>query len=254
MIIQLKNRECKKELLKLLHQNKHKVKQVKTQLREYLVAIGAQEIDIRTIGNLNCVRDVHRVSDDYKLVSRKWKVEPTQIELSEDVKVGNNEFAIIAGPCAIESEKQILDTIRLLKKNGIKLMRGGVFKPRSSPYSFRGLGLEGLKIFHKRCSENGIKIITEVMEYEQIEKMYRYVDIFQVGARNFQNYNLLDALGETDKPVMIKRGLSGTINELLYAAEYVFSEEMKRYCYAKGEYAPLKKPIGTLLTLMQSLF
>ena len=109
-----------------------------------------------------------------------------------------------------------------LKANGVRIMRGGVYKPRTSPYSSRGLGMEGLRMFYKACHENGIKIITEVMEAGQIEAMMPYVDIFQVGARNAQNFNLLEALGEIDKPVLLKRGISGTIDELLYSAEYVF--------------------------------
>ena len=116
-----------------------------------------------------------------------------------------------------------MDTINFLKANGISIMRGGVYKPRSSPYSFRGLGIEGLKLWYKLAKENGIKIVTEVMQVSQIEAMHDYVDIFQVGARNTQNFNLLDELGKVDKPVMIKRGISGTIDELLYSAEYVFS-------------------------------
>ena len=116
-----------------------------------------------------------------------------------------------------------MDTISFLKESGIKIMRGGVYKPRSSPYSFRGLGIEGLKLWYKLAKENGIKFITEVMQVSQIEAMYDYIDIFQVGARNTQNFNLLDELGKQDKPVMIKRGISGTIDELLYSAEYVFS-------------------------------
>ncbi len=130
---------------------------------------------------------------------------------------------MMAGPCSIESEAQVEATVKHLVKNGIKIMRGGVYKPRSSPYSFRGLGLDGLRMFYRLCRAEGIKIITEVMQSDQIEEMFDYVDIFQVGARNAQNFNLLDALGEVDKPVMLKRGISGTIDELLYAAEYVFS-------------------------------
>lgn len=129
----------------------------------------------------------------------------------------------MAGPCSIEGEEQIRATVNVLDRLNIRIMRGGVFKPRSSPYSYRGAGIEGLKLWHSICIEKGIKIISEVMEMDQIEAMYPYIDIYQVGARNSQNFNLLDALGKVDKPVMIKRGLSGTIDELLYSAEYVFS-------------------------------
>src|SRR6056297_3045764 len=169
------------------------------------------------------VKDIHKVDDNYKLVSSKWKVKPTKVVLDKDVYVGSNGFSIMAGPCSVENENQVHQMVDFLKENDIKIMRGGVFKPRSSPYSFRGVGIEGLKMFYGICNAHGIKIITEVMEPEQIELMYDYIDIFQVGARNSQNFNLLDALGKVDKPVMIKRGLSGTIDELLYSAEYIFS-------------------------------
>lgn len=197
--------------------------EVKTQSGNYLVCIGSKEIDIRLIGNLPGVEDVHRVSDSYKLVSRKWKVNPTEINLGDGVVIKENELAIMAGPCSIESESQVAEIVQHLVKNNIKIMRGGVFKPRSSPYAFRGLGIEGLKMFHAQCKPHGIKIITEVMQVSQIAEMHDYVDIFQVGARNSQNFNLLDELGNIDKPVLIKRGMSGTIEELLSSAEYIFA-------------------------------
>ena len=137
--------------------------------------------------------------------------------------IGEGSFSIMAGPCSIESEKQIQLVVDHLKANDVKIMRGGVFKPRSSPYAFRGLGLEGLQMFYRICRENGIKIITEVMQVSQIEEMIDFVDVFQVGARNSQNFNLLDSLGEAQKPVLLKRGISGTLEELLQAAEYIFS-------------------------------
>jgi 3-deoxy-7-phosphoheptulonate synthase len=167
--------------------------------------------------------DIHRVSDDYKLVSRKWKVGRTHVDLGDGVVIGNGNLSIMAGPCSIENEQQVKLTMDHLIKNNVRIMRGGVFKPRSSPYAFRGLGVEGLKMWYRLAREAGIKIVTEVMQVSQIAEMYEYVDIFQVGARNTQNFNLLDELGRVDKPVMIKRGISGTIEELLYSAEYVFS-------------------------------
>ena len=134
----------------------------------------------------------------------------------------------MTGPCSIESEEQVVKVLAHLKEQGVRIMRGGVFKPRSSPYSFRGMGLDGLKMWYRLAREQGIKIITEVMQVSQIEEMYDYVDIYQVGARNTQNFNLLDELGRIDKPVLIKRGISGTIDELLYSAEYVFSAGNER--------------------------
>lgn len=226
MIIQLENNissDERSQVFEILKKFSFKSREVKTQISDYLVVIGNRDFDIRLLGNLKAVKDVHKVDDNYKLVSSKWKTKPTQIKLDEDTYIGSNGFSIMAGPCSIENESQIERMVEFLLSKEVKIMRGGVFKPRSSPYSFRGVGIEGLKQFYAICKVNGIKIITEVMEPEQIEEMYDYVDIFQVGARNSQNFNLLDKLGKVDKPVMIKRGLSGTIDELLYSAEYVFS-------------------------------
>jgi 3-deoxy-7-phosphoheptulonate synthase len=227
MIIQLKSditTEQKNLLSEALSSDKYNITEVKTQAENYLVCIGKKEIDIRNIGNMPGVKDVHIVSDSYKLVSKKWKVNNTAIDLGDGVSIGGNGISIMAGPCSVESEEQMQKIVGHLVKNNIRIMRGGVFKPRSSPYAFRGAGVEGLKMTHSLCAPLGIKIITEVMQVSQIEEMMPYVDIFQVGARNSQNFNLLDSLGEIDKPVLIKRGISGTIEELLHSAEYVFSK------------------------------
>ena len=201
----------------------YKSNSVSTQYADYIIGVGKNEFDIRSLGSIEGIEDIHRVTSSAKLVSRKWKINETVIDLGDNIKIGGGHFQIMAGPCSIESEKQIETTVEHLVKNNIKIMRGGVYKPRSSPYAFRGLGLEGLKLFYKHCNANGIKIITEVMMTDQIDDMYEYVDIFQVGARNSQNFNLLDALGKLDKPIMLKRALSGTIDELLASAEYIFS-------------------------------
>ena len=226
MIIQLEKDITDSQLSDLkskLESIDYKINAVTTQNSEYIIGVGKKEFDIRSIGTMEGIRDIHRVSDAYKLVSRKWKVNETQINLGEGVLIGNGAFEIMAGPCSIESENQIEQTIAHLVENGVKIMRGGVYKPRSSPYSFRGLGIDGLKIWYKHAKANGIKIITEVMMVEQIDDMLEYVDVFQVGARNAQNFNLLDALGKVDKPILLKRGISGTLDELLQAAEYIFS-------------------------------
>ncbi|WP_276496057.1 3-deoxy-7-phosphoheptulonate synthase [Pontibacter litorisediminis] len=226
MIIQLQQgipAELKENILKQVQEIGYKANEVITQEAHYLVAIGKKEFDIRQIGQLPGVADIHRVSEEYKLISRRWRVNPTVIDLGDGVKVGEGNFSIMAGPCSIESEEQIERVVAHLVENEVKIMRGGVFKPRSSPYAFRGLGIDGLKVFNRICRENGIKIITEVMQVSQIEEMIDYVDVFQVGARNSQNFNLLDALGEAQKPVLLKRGISGTLEELLQAAEYIFS-------------------------------
>ncbi len=226
MIIQLKpeiTATQKENLIHGIQQIGYKITEVKTQLGDYLVGIGSKDFDVRKIGHQEGIQDIHVVSDEYKLVSKKWKVKPTSIDLGDGISIKDGDMAIIAGPCSIESEEQIRKVIDHLKANNIKMMRGGVFKPRSSPYAFRGLGLDGLKLWYGLAKEAGIKIVTEVMQVSQIEEMYPYVDIYQVGARNTQNFNLLDELGKVDKAVMIKRGISGTIEELLQSAEYVFS-------------------------------
>ncbi len=231
MIIQLEKNvgiSSLNEIKTTLGKHKYSINPVKTQFEDYLICIGKSELDIREIGHLEGVKDVHRVSDNYKLVSNKWKTQNTVIDLGDKVRIGDGTTSVMAGPCSVESEEQMENITKHLLKNNIKIMRGGVYKPRSSPYAFRGLGIEGLKMMHGFCKVNGIKIITEVMQVSQIEEMYPYVDIFQVGARNSQNFNLLDALGELDKPVLIKRGVSGTIEELLYSAEYVFSKGNER--------------------------
>lgn len=226
MIIQLESNVSQVDIENIktqVEQYGYKSNYISTQLNNYLICIGKKAVDLRKIGHLNGIQDIWKVSDTYKLVSTKWKVGKTAIDLGDDIKIGNGDFQIMAGPCSIESEEQIINTIEALKANNIKIMRGGVYKPRTSPYSFRGVGMDGLKTWHKHASAAGIKIITEVMQVSQIAEMHDYVDIFQVGARNSQNFNLLDELGRIDKPVMIKRGISGTIEELLQSAEYVFS-------------------------------
>lgn len=226
MIIQLNHNiqaNQQEEIQQTLADLKIKSIDVRTQSGLYLVGIPKEDFDLRRIGQLQGVKDVHRITDSYKLVSKQWKTAGTVIDLGDGVTISEKDFTVMAGPCSIESEQQIERIVTELVKQNVKIMRGGVYKPRSSPYSFRGLGLEGLKMFRQHCRDNGIKIITEVMQVSQIEEMLPYVDIFQVGARNTQNFNLLDALGEVNKPVMIKRGISGSIDELLQSAEYVFS-------------------------------
>lgn len=226
MIIQLEKQpeeKSKQLIIDKLEKLGFKTKEIFTSDNHYLVSVGKSEFDIRSIGHLEGVIDIHLVTDDYKLVSRQWKVEPTAVDLGDGVVISERDFTVMAGPCSIESEEQVEKITDELKKHKIKILRGGVYKPRSSPYSFRGLGLDGLKMMYAICRKKGIKIITEVMEMNQIEAMLPYVDIFQVGARNSQNFNLLEALGKSGKPIMIKRGISGTIDELLYSAEYVFS-------------------------------
>jgi len=226
MIIQLEDNLIEtgiKAIEQYLSSAGYQVSFVKTQFINYLVVLGNVHHDIRKIGSLKGVSDIHYVDDPYQLVSRMWKTSPTIIDLGHGVKIGGKDFTVMTGPCSIESEEQVIEIADFLVANGIKIMRGGVFKPRTSPYAYRGGGIDSLKMFHRICKERNLKIITEVMDASQIDDMLPYIDIFQVGTRNAQNFNLLDALGKCDKTVMLKRGMSGTIEEILQAAEYVFS-------------------------------
>jgi 3-deoxy-7-phosphoheptulonate synthase len=189
----------------------------------YLIVVGGNKIDLREVKALDGVVDVFRVTDPYVLVSSQWRTSPTVLTLPNNESIGGGSMSLMLGPCSIANEAQIESIINFLKSQEIKVIRGGAFKPRTNPYSFQGLGIEGLKMLYKYAKGAGICVISEVMEPNQIEQMHDFVDLYQVGARNNQNFNLLKALGGTDKPVLLKRGISGTIDELLNAAEYVFS-------------------------------
>ena len=170
------------------------------------------------------VEQVLLVSKPYKLASREFHPRDTIVEV-KGVAIGGNEIIVMAGPCAIESEEQLLATAQAVKSAGATILRGGAFKPRTSPYDFRGLGETGLKILASVGADNGMPVITEVMSPDQVDLVARYADILQIGARNMQNFTLLDEVGRTKKPVLIKRGLSSTIQEWLLAAEYILSQE-----------------------------
>ncbi|MCF8265495.1 MAG: 3-deoxy-7-phosphoheptulonate synthase [Melioribacteraceae bacterium] len=186
-----------------------------------LGAIGVQpDFDTRKVSILDGGSDVYRVTNPYKLANRSFKEDDTIIKM-KDVELGGNKIHIMAGPCSIESEDQIYRLAEVVAKSGMKILRGGAFKPRSSPYSFQGLGEEGLKLIRKAADEFGLLVITEVMQIDQIELIYKYTDIFQVGARNMQNFALIKELGNIDKPIMLKRGLSAQIEEWLMSAEYI---------------------------------
>lgn len=166
---------------------------------------------------------VIQVSESYKLANKKFKTEPTVIDVG-GVKIGGDSFVIMAGPCAVESHDQLFETAIAAKAGGAQILRGGAYKPRTSPYSFQGLEIEGLKYMAEVRDETGLKIITEVTSEHALEAAVNYVDIIQIGARNMQNFELLKEAGKINKPVMLKRGLSATIDELLNAAEYIMSE------------------------------
>ncbi len=195
--------------------------------RTIIGAIGVQpNFDTRKISILDGVAEVYRITTPYKLASRSFHEEDTIIKI-KDVEIGGNKVVLIAGPCSIENEDQIFRMAKVVKDAGGKILRGGAFKPRTSPYSFQGLGKEGLKLIRAAADENNLLVISEVMQIDHIELMEPYIDIYQVGARNMQNFSLIKELGKTSKPIMLKRGIAATIEEWLMSAEYILSSGNK---------------------------
>jgi 3-deoxy-7-phosphoheptulonate synthase len=180
-------------------------------------------LDLRKFELLPGVLYVHRITAPYKLAGRAFRPEGTVVEFANGAKIGGQHIAVIAGPCAIENREQIFTIAACVKEAGAGFLRGGAFKPRSSPYAFQGLGIPGLELMREAAQEHGLLTVSEVMEIAQIEPMLPYVDCFQVGARNMQNFNLLRELGQVRKPVLLKRGISGTIEELLLSSEYIMA-------------------------------
>jgi len=181
-------------------------------------------VDASRLEGLPGVQDVIHVSKPYKQVSREWKAENTVVRLAGGVQVGGTDVVAIAGPCSVESERQIIDAARLVKDAGAVILRGGAWKPRTSPYSFQGLGKPGLKLLARAREETGLLICTEAMDPEGVGYVAEVADIIQLGARNMQNFSLLKAAGRAKKPVLLKRGMSATIEELLLSAEYLLAE------------------------------
>ena len=189
-----------------------------------LAAVGARtDFDTRILEVLDGVEHVHRISAPYKLAGRAFRPQGTVIQFANGLKIGGEEVVVMAGPCSVESREQLFTVAEQIAKAGARVMRGGAFKPRSSPYSFQGMGLEGLKLLREAGDKFNMLVISEVMEISQIEIMLPYIDIFQVGARNMQNFNLLRELGKVRKPVLLKRGIAATLEELLLSGEYVMS-------------------------------
>jgi len=180
-------------------------------------------VDLRKFELLSGVLYVHRITAPYKLAGRLFRPEGTVIEFPNGATIGGKQVAIIAGPCAIENREQIFAIAAAVKAAGGGFMRGGAFKPRSSPYAFQGLGIPGLELMREAADAHGLLTVSEVMEIAQIEAMLPYVDCFQVGARNMQNFNLLRELGQVRKPILLKRGIAATIEELLLSSEYILS-------------------------------
>jgi 3-deoxy-7-phosphoheptulonate synthase len=190
--------------------------------RTVLGVVGAHKVDAALIEVMDGVHEVLRITEPYKLASRTFKPEGTVIQI-DDVRIGGDEVIVMAGPCSAENEEQVFTTAAACKKAGAKILRGGAFKPRSSPYSFQGLGEEGLRMLREAADQHNMKLVSEVMDASQIDLVGRYSDIYQVGARNMQNYTLLRELGRTRKPVLLKRGIAATIEEWLLSAEYILA-------------------------------
>ena len=189
-----------------------------------LAGVGTPEhFEVAEFKVLPGVHEAYRISSPYKLAGRNFRPEGTTVRFPNGVVVGGEEIVVMAGPCSVESREQILNSAKLVRAAGGQFLRGGAFKPRSSPYSFQGMGLDGLKLLREVSNETGLLVITEVMEISQIELMLPYIDCFQVGARNMQNFNLLRELGHVRTPVLMKRGISATIEEVLLSAEYILS-------------------------------
>jgi 3-deoxy-7-phosphoheptulonate synthase len=189
-----------------------------------LGAVGVhRDFDHRDFELLEGVREVVRITQPFKLASRHFKPQGTIIDLGRGVKIGGDEIVVAAGPCSVESPEQINAVAEAVSRTGARILRAGAFKPRTSPYAFQGLGEKGLQLIRDAADKFKLFVVSEVMDLSQIEMMGQYVDIFQVGARNMQNYFLLRALGEVQKPVLLKRGMSATIEELLLSAEYILS-------------------------------
>lgn len=190
--------------------------------RTVIAVIGDERpVDEHHISSLPDVDKVMVVLNPYKLASRETKHENTVIDLGDGVTIGGKEIAMMAGPCAVENETQMETAAKAVKAAGAKIMRGGAYKPRTSPYSFEGLGESGLPLLSSTAKRHGLKVITEILDVRDIEEVAKHTDIFQIGTRNMQNFNLLKEVGKTQKPVLLKRGMSATVNEFLLAAEHI---------------------------------
>ena len=226
MVVILKNNatnEQIKDVIKHLEDYGFQIHESRGVQKTIIGAIGVKPgFDVRKVKILDGVSDVYRVTAPYKLAGRSFKENNTVIKIN-DVEIGGNEIILMAGPCSIESEDQIFRLAKVVAESGSKILRGGAFKPRTSPYSFQGMGEEGLRIMRDAADEYGLLMITEVMQIDQIPLIAKYTDIFQVGARNMQNFSLLRELGNANKAVMIKRGLAAKIEDWLMAAEYVLA-------------------------------
>ena len=182
------------------------------------------KVNADRLESLGGVLEIIHVSQPYKQVSREWREEPTVVELANGTRIGGGDVAVMAGPCAVESEAQIVGIAQRLRDAGATILRGGAFKPRTSPYSFQGMGKAGLELLAKAREETGMAIVTEALDGESLALVAEYADIVQIGARNMQNFSLLRRAGRTGKPILLKRGMAATVKDLLLSAEYILAE------------------------------
>ena len=226
MIISMKRHASRAEIDEVtqrIQEFGYKIHTIEGEERVVIGAIGVGDTSacLEALEAMSQVEKAVRISAPYKFVSREFKPEKTVIRIGHGVEVGGEEFVVMAGPCSVESEKQILESAELAARGGAKVLRGGAFKPRTSPYDFQGMEEEGLKLLAQAREKTGLAIVTEVMSDTDAPLVSQYADILQVGARNMQNFALLKSLGRCGKPVLLKRGLSSTIKELLMSAEYI---------------------------------
>ncbi|BDV44540.1 3-deoxy-7-phosphoheptulonate synthase [Geotalea uraniireducens] len=229
MIIVMKAGAAKKdrdEVLKRIKELGYKPHVIHGTTRDVIGAVGDErgKLVLQSIESMHGVENVLPILKPYKLASKEVKLEPSVIEISATVRIGGPEIIVMAGPCSVEGEAQIVETAEAVKAAGARVLRGGAFKPRTSPYSFQGLEEEGLKLLAKARALTGLPIVTEVVNPETAELVAEYADILQIGARNAQNFALLKKVGQLRKPVLLKRGMSMTIQEFLMSAEYVLAE------------------------------
>ncbi len=225
MIVILKhgvNQDMRQPLVDWLEAQKLKVHVSEGEFQTVLGLVGdTRQLDMDLVGSLDIVDSVKQVTDPFKCCNRKFHPADTVVEVG-DVKIGGGHFAMIAGPCSVESEEQIVTVAKAVKASGAQLLRGGAFKPRTSPYDFQGLQATGLELLKIARQETGLPIVTEIMSIEHLD-LFADVDVIQVGARNMQNFDLLRHLGQLRKPILLKRGLANTLKELLMSAEYIMA-------------------------------
>ncbi len=227
MIIKMKKESTRNQYLKLVEFLQEKGLEIKDVSSDQVTIFGiigdTTQIEPFDLYAFEGVGDVTRVSTPFKKASRSFHPEDTILELPMGIKVGGDHFTLMAGPCSVESEDQLRTIAKEVFKTGTRILRGGAYKPRTSPYSFQGMGVEGLKLLRKVADEFGMLVVSEIMDPNLLDEFNAYVDIIQIGARNMQNFELLKTLGKTDKPILLKRGLASTIEEWLMSAEYIMA-------------------------------